>query len=241
MFEDAGTLTELLRHRGYDLHILEPGLDGLSLDGTTDADLLIVLGGPIGVHDASTYPFLTEEIELLRQWIALNRPVLGICLGAQLIAAALGAPVRATGRKEIGFAPLDLSAAGKASVLAALDGIPVLHWHGDEFEIPEHGEHLASTAGFPNQAFALGGEHGDHVLALQCHPEVDYRFIERWLIGHAGELADVGIDPHTLRTDAERYGPTLAYAARNVFNNWLDHISGPPFTSRANVAPTLGQ
>lgn len=231
LFEDAGTLAALLDHRGYDLHILEPGVDDLALPDATDADLLIILGGPIGVHDALAYPFLTEEIDLIRRWIAGERPVLGICLGAQLIATALGATVYSTGRKEIGFSALDLSPAGEVSVLSSLAEIPVLHWHGDEFAIPEGGELLASTPEGPHQAFALGGQHGDRVLALQCHPEVNYRFIERWLIGHAGELAEAGIDPQVLRADAKRYGPALIDASRRVFTTWLDHISAPAATA----------
>ncbi|MCB8916273.1 MAG: hypothetical protein H6532_10650 [Thermoleophilales bacterium] len=105
-------------------------------------------------------------------------------------------------------------------MLAPLAGVPVFHWHGDEFQIPDRADRLASTEGFPNQAFSLG----PRILALQFHIEADLRFIERWLIGHAGELAAAGIDPQTLRDDAARYGGKLAEAAREVIENWLDRI-----------------
>lgn len=114
MFEDPGLLTPLLEQRGKRVRILEPGVDDLSSAGVLseagDGDLLVVLGGPVGVGDAAAYPFLADEIASLREWIAAGRPVLGICLGAQLLAAALGARVRPTGRKEIGFSELEAAA-----------------------------------------------------------------------------------------------------------------------------------
>jgi len=224
LFEDAGTLTPLLSERGFTLRVLEPGLADIprALSEAGNADVLIVLGGPIGIADTETYPFLTDEIRALRTWIDAGRAVLGICLGAQLLATALDAAVCSTGRQEIGFSPVELTAAGSTSVLSPLAGVAVLHWHGDEFDIAGTAVHLGATPGFPNQAFAYGGATGDRVLGLQFHPEIDYRLIERWLIGHAGELADAGIDPRSIREDAETFGPALTAAAREVFDAWLD-------------------
>ena len=133
-------------------------------------------------------------------------------------AAALGAPVTPTGRKEIGYAPLQLTDAGRASVLAGLEGVAVLHWHGDEFAIPDGAQRLAQTPGFPNQAFCLG----DRVLGLQFHVEADHTRIERWLIGHALELAAAGIDPRQIRADATTCGPMLADVAVTTITSWLD-------------------
>ena len=97
---------------------------------------------------------------------------------------------------------------------------PVLHWHGDQFEIPEGASRLAETPGFPNQAFAIGKQ----ILGLQFHLETEHTQIERWLIGHAHELATHRLDPGLLRREAGKFGPRLAQVARQVFGAWLDQL-----------------
>lgn len=216
-FEDLGNLQpELIKH-GYDVQYADPSLGELQFLVPQEIDLLIVLGGPIGVYDEENYPFVVEEIDFIRQWLGSGKPILGICLGAQLIAHALGAKVYPLGAKEIGFSPIELSEAGHHSALAALADIPVLHWHGDQFDIPEDGVHLASTLMGANQAFAVG----PNILGLQFHLEVSTAEFERWLVGHACELVQSKLDPCTLRADALRYGDALASAASSVFNEWL--------------------
>lgn len=219
-FEDLGILAPLLAERGYRIRYLDAGIDAIGDAALLGADLLVVLGGPIGVGDTARYPFLDDELRTIAAWISHGEPTLGICLGAQLIAAALRADVTPTGRFEVGYAPLTLTGAGKDSVLGPLGDTPVLHWHGDQFDIPDEAAHLAETPGFPNQAFAIGGT----VLGLQFHLEADHTQIERWLIGHAHELASHDIDPAVIRADAKRYGPELAERARQVFTTWLDGI-----------------
>src|SRR5262249_36501207 len=151
-------------------------------------DLAVVLGGPISVYDAEDYPWLSAEIGWIRERIAADLPTLGICLGAQLMAAALKASVYPGRKKEIGWG--ELQAGDKAE---AIDGFreyleqagPVLHWHGDTFDLPEGARHLASSQFYRNQAFAWG----EHCLAVQFHPEFNASRLEQWLIGHCGEIA----------------------------------------------------
>lgn len=218
-FEDLGLLAPLLTERGYETTLLDAGIDELDADRIAAADLLIVLGGPIGVYDDDRYPFLRTSKAVIAERLARGGATLGVCLGAQLLAEALGAPVRPTGAVEIGYAPLALTPEGTDSVLAPLDGERVLHWHGDEFAIPSGAHSLARTPGFPHQAFAVG-----RTLALQFHLEADHRAMERWLIGHAHELHHHGIDPRTIREEAQTYGPRLESLARTVLDRWLDEV-----------------
>lgn len=220
-FEDLGVLAPVLSERGHQIAYRDAGVDPLDARELGEADLLVVLGGPIGVYETGAYPFLADEIAAVSGRIALRRPTLGICLGAQIIARAAGAEVRATGRKEIGYAPIALTPEGATSPLARVGESPVLHWHGDEFGIPRGAARLAETPGFPNQAFAMD----DAVLGLQFHLEADHRRIERWLIGHAHELSAAGIDPNLIRGQAAAHGQDLEDAGREVFGAWLDALA----------------
>lgn len=220
-FEDAGLFNDPLRERGYAIREVDAGVNATRSD-LEGADLLIVCGGPIGVYETDRYPFLVDEIAALQTRLHATRPTLGLCLGAQLMAAALGARVYPGGTKELGWAPLQLSAAGQASALGVLADLPVLHWHGDTFDLPPGATLLASTSMYPNQAFSVGL----HALALQFHAEADSRRIEQWLIGHTGELSGAGIDINALREASHRHGPALQAAAGQLLHRWLDDLAG---------------
>jgi GMP synthase (glutamine-hydrolysing) len=221
-FEDLGSFEAVLTAAGYKIHYYDLGVHELWTLDPPLPDLLIVLGGPVGVYEADAYPFLLEERRILEARLAAARPTLGICLGAQQIAAALGAKVEPSGVKEIGFYELTLTEAGRQGPLRHLEGVSVLHWHGDTFAIPNGAVNLASTPLCATQGFALGR----NVLGLQFHAEVDAcAGIERWLIGHAAELASVDIDPCKLREDAKRLGPPLREAARTMLREWLQGLT----------------
>jgi GMP synthase (glutamine-hydrolysing) len=217
-FEDAGLISDLLAERGCALRYLDAGIDRLDPAQIAAADLVIVLGGPIGVYEEQQYPFLHDEIAALRARLAAGRPTLGICLGAQLIAKTLGAAVAPGPQKEIGFGPITLSEAGRASVLAPFEHVAVLHWHGDNAALPPNAVGLASTPACPVQAFAVGST----ILALQFHIEADPARIEQWLVGHAVELSKAGIDPRHIRRQAADMGTLTAATGRKVLGNWLD-------------------
>jgi GMP synthase (glutamine-hydrolysing) len=220
-FEDMGLLGSLIAERGYNTQWLEAGVDPVDASILLRPDLVVVLGGPIGVYEADAYPFVTGEIAAVKARLDANKPILGICLGAQMMAAALGARVASGPVKEIGWAPLTLTQAGQASVLAPLAATPVLHWHGDNCDLPLRCEKLASTAHCPVQAF----RRAPWQLALQFHIEVEPARVERWLIGHTVELGKAGIDPRTLRAQAKAHGDTTAAAGRAVLSKWLDSLA----------------
>jgi GMP synthase (glutamine-hydrolysing) len=217
-FEDAGTLAGVLKDRGIALRYLEAGVDDLS--PAKNADLLVVLGGPIGIYEVGRYPFLKHELSTIEAAVNKGVPVIGICLGCQALAAVLAARVYPNREKELGWQPMTLTKEGMASPLAAIDGARVLHWHGDTFDLPLGTTRLASTAVTPNQAFAYGPK----VLGLQFHLELLERDLEKWLIGHTLELATSKVDLAKLRADTTRYAPAANAASQRLFNDWLDAL-----------------
>jgi GMP synthase (glutamine-hydrolysing) len=218
-FEHGGVIAEALLARGHTLKVFQAGVDDLQPVADNPPDLLLVLGGPIGVYETDAYPWLEAEIALIRRRLAAGGKMIGVCLGAQLIARAAGARVY-PGTREIGWAPITPTEAGQQSALAELGsaGWEVLHWHGDTFDLPPGAQLLASTAAVPHQAYAIGKQ----VLALQFHPEVMPRDIEAWLIGHTVELSKAGIDPRTIRARTAEVGATVAAAGQRMFARWLD-------------------
>ncbi len=210
-FEDVGILDPLLSEAGYRLTYLEAGVDDLAPAET--ADLLIVLGAPIGVNEHEAYPFVTAETDLIRRRLAEGRSTLGLCLGAQLMAQALGSPIYPGPAKEIGWGVLSFV----DDDLRELAGVPVLHWHGDTFDLPAGAKLLASTAINPNQAFSVGR----NALALQFHAEAEARNFERWLIGHTCEIGAAGLSPISLRADGRTYAAGLEKAGSALFRRWL--------------------
>jgi len=223
-FEDLGLLGPLLSTRGYDVRYHDAGIERFDAGTLTGPDLVIVLGGPIGVYECETYPFVTDEIAAVAARLRANKPILGICLGAQMMAAALGGRVAPGPVKEIGYAPLMLTAAGRSSVLAPLGASPVLHWHGDNCDLPAGCECLASTRHCPVQAFSRSPAQ----LALQFHLETDPVRFEAWLVGHTVELGKAGIDPRKLREEARTLGPSLREVGFKVLSAWLDSAAGAP-------------
>ena len=220
-FEDLGIFAPILEAKGLSVKIYDVGVDDIA-EPINSADLVILLGGPIGAYEVERYPFLAEEQALLSRRLDRHLPTLGICLGAQLIAAAAGAHVYKGGTKEIGWGTLQLTADGKNSCLTALQDVAVLHWHGDTFDLPEGAQLLASNENYPHQAFSLG----NHILGMQFHPEIDPARIEQWLIGHSVELDHAGIDTATLRRTTEMVRDRVKPAAQRLLTEWLDQLAG---------------
>jgi GMP synthase (glutamine-hydrolysing) len=221
-FEDLGSLESALLHAGYSVRYLECGVDDLRGIDVFAPDVLIVLGGPLGAYEEDAYPFLRDELALLEKRLAAQRPTLGICLGAQLIARALGARVYPSGTKEIGWAPVVLTPVGRESAFRHLGQLDtaVLHWHGDTFDLPRDATLLASTAVCRNQAYSWGAT----ALGFQFHPEAMAARIEQWFLGHACQIATAGLSVKRLRADTIRYASGLETQARKCFDEWLNQI-----------------
>jgi GMP synthase-like glutamine amidotransferase len=161
---------------------------------------LIVMGGPMRVHDTSAHPHLAHERRLLRDAVERNLPVLGVCLGAQLLASALDARVERGPIPEIGIGEVTLTHEGRGDPVlgAEADSVPVIHWHEDTFHVPDGGVLLAGSALYRNQAFRIG----ERAYGFQFHIEVDRALADAW----ADKLPpEVQLD-EPRRADVERVG-----------------------------------
>ncbi|HTO96393.1 MAG TPA: type 1 glutamine amidotransferase [Myxococcales bacterium] len=188
-----------------------------------EAEALLVLGGGMGVYEQDRYPHLGEEIRLLRWCVERERPVLGICLGSQLLAKAVGGEVAKAPRKEIGFYRVRLSAAAREDPL--FSGTPesfvAFHWHGDAFTLPKGAVPLASSTLTPLQAFRFG----PCAWGVQFHLETDAEVLSAMMSGEA-ELREAGVEAGHLRAQAERELPRLNGIAQPIFSRFAALVRG---------------
>lgn len=206
---------------GYEIQSVPICTADFSVIDLVAPDLLVVMGGPMGVYEADRFPWIPYEVAAIRKRLDANRPTLGVCLGSQMIAAALGERVYPGDAREVGFSKLTLNEAGRASPLAAVDGVEVLHWHGDTFDLPAKCELLASTPLFERQAFRRGKE----VLALQFHAEMgeDPRYFE-WLRDEPDYIRGAGTSPEALAKQHDRFGKPAVAAGRKMIADWLEGL-----------------
>lgn len=196
---------------------------------------LVVMGGPMGVYEQDRHPFLAEEIRLLQQAVRESRPVLGVCLGSQLLAAALGAPVTPGRRKEIGWHAVTLTAAAAADPLWR--GVPQrftgFHWHGDVFELPRGAVALAQSALTATQAF----RYGDSAYGLLFHLEVGAKMIPRMTQTFRAELQAAGLDGADILAGVPDHLPRLEAIGQAVFARWAQ-LAANGRVSESAPAPT---
>ncbi|HEY7933832.1 MAG TPA: gamma-glutamyl-gamma-aminobutyrate hydrolase family protein [Solirubrobacteraceae bacterium] len=177
-FEGPGLIARLADERGLELEVFRCDLLQ-PLPGAGELAGLVVMGGPMGVHDTSRYPFLGAELRLIAEAVHAGTPVLGVCLGAQLLAHALGARVYPGAQQEIGIGSVELTEEGLHDPVIgclAADHIPVVHWHGETFDLPERARLLASSDLYAHQAFSVGA----CAYGFQFHVELEELLANEW-------------------------------------------------------------
>jgi GMP synthase (glutamine-hydrolysing) len=214
-FEGPGTLAQALS--GCELRIVRT-YAGEAVPGALDAEGLVVLGGGMGVYEADRYPHLRDEMRLLGDSVRAARPVLGICLGSQLLAAALGGEVAKAPRKEIGWFGVELLSGARDDALfsASPTAFTAFHWHGDTFTLPRGAVPLAASALTPLQAFRAG----PRAWGVQFHLETDDQVLDAMLGSGDAELSGAGVDASAIRARAPSELPRLRRLALDVVSRW---------------------
>jgi GMP synthase (glutamine-hydrolysing) len=218
--EGLGILANVLRERGIHHRYLDvPRGEPLPRD-LRGVGGLIVLGGPMAAYEIDKHPLLAAEGSLIERALTAGRPVLGICLGAQLVAQLLGARVYAGERREVGWAPITLTDNGRDDPLFvnADPELTVFHFHGDTYELPADAKNLASSALYEQQAFRWG----DFVYGFQFHLEFTDTMISRLVSEPESKSYLAGIDPKKLVAETPQRVRQLAEAAPRVFGSFFD-------------------
>lgn len=197
------------------IDVNDPAFSSLDL---AEPDLLIMMGGPMGVYEQDAHPWISCQMRRLARRLEADRPTLGVCFGAQMIAAALGAEVYPGPSKEVGFHAVNVHDHALDGPLRHIAEVPVLHWHGDTFTLPENVELLASSHVYDHQAF----RRGSNILALQFHAEMgmDPRF-DAWMEQWPEAVVEAGGSETALRAAHAEHGPVAVAAGRAMIDEWL--------------------
>lgn len=220
--ETLGIIADVLESTGISPHYVRP-FEGQPVPKEMgNAVGLIVMGGPMGVYDHPQYPFLMDERRLIEKALHKEKPVMGVCLGSQLLAATLGAPVTKGKRKEIGWYPVTLLESAKTDRLWAgvVPSFIAYHWHGDIFDLPRGAVLLASSESTECQAF----RYGHNAYGLLFHMEVTGKIIQNMVETFMGELQAPGIDGSEIIRKVKNYLPRLQSVGGLVFRRWANLV-----------------
>jgi len=229
-YEPLGTLDPLLKEAGFRIRYVNFGRDPNQRPSLDKYVALIVLGGPMNSHQIDTYPNLITEVDVIREAVESDMSVLGICLGAQLLAKALGGNVVRNSEREIGWYDVDLTEHGESDPVLSTFATTqrVFQWHEDGIGLPDGVVHLASSPASAVQAF----RYGEHAYGFQFHLEVDASLVERWLTvpGNQKVLEEERgrVDPRLVREQTSESIAGLQELSRRTFLRWIDRFDISP-------------
>ena len=220
--DKPGLLAHVLSDRGIVLDVIRPDLGEPVPQNLDFHEGLAVGGGAQGAYETDLYPYLSAEVELVRAAAGAEKPVIGLCLGAQLMAAAFGAEVRPGAVREIGFLPVKLESIADFDPVWC--GLPktfvTTHWHGDVFDVPPGGMRLGGSELTPNQLFRYGGA----LYGMQFHLEMTPEVLEEMVADSRRDLLDLGVDPDSLAKEGRHHLPALRETAATVFSRWSEFL-----------------
>ena len=222
-FEDLGFFAEVLEKQGAEYRVIRLFHGEMPAEELENISALIVLGGPMSVDEEESIPFLRWEKRILRAAIDEAVPIVGVCFGAQLVAAALGTQVFHGSVREIGWTPISITPHGQVdSLLGYLpESATVFQWHSDGFDLPAGAIRLASSTHYSTQAFRVG----KIIYGLQFHLEVTPRMIERWIDERSKDLALAPhVFPDKILADTQSYAPTLKYYGERFLSEFVRRI-----------------
>jgi len=220
--EPMGGIAEALSERGIDAQYIRSFAGEMVPKNMSDAAALVVMGGPMGVNEQAEYPFLSDEIRLIESALEHEKPVLGVCLGSQLLASALGATIRQGKQKEIGWRAVTLTDAATRDELwqAVASPFTAYHWHGDVFDLPHGAESLAASAQTACQAY----RYGRNVYGFLFHMEATPQIVTDMVEAFADEVREESIDARAILAGIGDHLPTLAGIGGTVFGRWAELI-----------------
>lgn len=221
--ETIGMIEPLLNEKGISFEVIHSYKGDPVPESLDEAGGLIVMGGPMGVYETEAHPYLLKELKLIEQTLKEEKPVLGICLGSQLLASALGAPVKKGPRKEIGWIPVKLKeAALKESLFAGVDPVfTPLHWHGDIFDLPERAVSLASSELTEHQAFRYGAD----AYGILFHLEILEKNLGEWVRVFKDEINQEGLQAESILSQGRENISSLHQTGKKVFSRWIDSVN----------------
>ena len=212
-----GNLEPVLRKHGYEIAIVDATTPALDQHDPVDAELVVILGNEDGVYEKGHKPYIAAEEEWIQSRLAAQRPTLGVCFGAQIMASALGGEVYKGDSTQVGYRSIEPTEAGTSSPVSCFAGIPVVQWHGDTFTLPAGTTRLAGSPDYENEAFGIG----DWALAVQFHPEVTDELYANWINDGRSTIDALGLDPDELCAQHGERNAAMTAASAEMLSRFL--------------------
>jgi len=216
--EDLGTIESILRSKDFSIDRVEIEKGETLPDSVSEYDALFIMGGPMAAYERDKYPVFDKEVVLVLEAAEQGKLIVGVCLGAQIIAGIYGGNVYPNEHKEIGWHPVNFF--GDAAIRFGIHGqqIPLFHWHSDTFDPPHEAEIFAKSELTKNQAFVIG----KNIYGLQFHLEVTGKMVQEWINTYNDQLTRDQINTKKILNDTKRYIKDLENLCKNIFTVILD-------------------